>query len=603
MQSMKEWALYYAEKDLAVFPLNERNKSPATKNGFKDATTDHTKICAWWDSNPNYNIGIATGAVSGGVVVIDLDIGKGKNGCEVLKSWQKINGKFPDTWCSITGRGGYHLFFKTTDFVKNSVNLYDGIDIRGNGGYIVAPPSIHPNGNIYKWKHSLDDITIADADVVVMKFMNPVVERQTEFFHASEVIEEGERNTTLFKLASSLQAKGLDEDTILTAVAMENEKKCNPPLSDDEVKQAVMSALKYTPGTSSYTKEKNTFPAIVKCLADITPIKTEWLWYPYIPMGKITLIQGDPGMGKTMMVLKIAATISKGGEFFTDDDLFIPPRDKTPGNVVYQTAEDGIADTIVPRLKKMNPDFTHIYTIDESNAPLSMTDERLEEIMKQYNPKLLILDPLQAYLGANVDMHRANEVRPVLKHIGNLAEKYNCAVLIVMHMSKMTQATALHRGLGSIDIPAAARSVLVVGCNPADPEEKVLAHLKSSLAKHGESITFKFDKDEGIVFTGHTELQADDILNVARVKKERQSVKKEAAEDFLLDVLGDKGYEALDVIKVKAAEIGVTDRTLYNAKKDLGLKNHSVGFSKEKRTWWLLPDVSETSLPNDNQVC
>ena len=573
MQSMKEWALYYAEKGLPVFPLKVREKTPATKNGFKDAVTDPQKISTWWDRNPDYNIGIATG---NGLVVIDLDIKNGKNGYSTLKEWQDQNGELPETWMSCTGSGGYHLLFKTHTVEGNRANLYE-------------------------WETSPEAFGMAEADGLVMKFLHPELLKQpSERFHSPEVISEGGRNDTLFRLACSLQAKGLSEEAIRAAVTTENETKCFPPLGDAEVERSIKQALKYEQGTSPYTQKKETAagPAEIKCLAGVESVKTKWLWYPYIPLGKITLMQGDPGMGKTMMVLKIAALISNGKDFPGDDDLFIPVRDKSPGNVIYQTAEDGIADTIVPRLRKMGADLNHVFTINEEKIPLSMMDDRLEQAMQEHKPKLLILDPLQAYLGAKVDMHRANEVRPILAHIGHLAEKYNCAVLIVMHMSKMTQATALHRGLGSIDIPAAARSVLVVGCNPENTEEKVLAQVKSSLARHGESLSFRIDDKEGIVFTGTSELQADDILNVARVKKEKQSVKREAAEDFLLEVLGDKGYELLETIKEKAVELGVTDRTLYNAKKSLGINSHSAGFIP-KKTWWYLPDVSKEDLPQD----
>lgn len=598
MQSMKEWALYYAEKGLPVFPLKAKDKTPATKNGFKDAATDPKKISAWWDRNPNYNIGIATG---NGLVVIDLDIKNGKNGYAMLQDWQNKNGELPETWTSCTGSGGYHLLYKTNTVEGNRGGLYEGVDIRGDGGYIVAPPSVHPSGTLYEWEISPEDFGIAEADEKVMKFLHPEPQEQpSERFHSPEVIQEGERNNTLFRLASSLQAKGLDEDSIRAAVTTENEKKCFPPLDDAEVEQIIKSAMKYEPGTSPYTQKKEAAagPAKIICLADVESVKTKWLWYPYIPLGKITLIQGDPGMGKTMMVLKIASLVSKGGDFPTDDDLFIPVRDKSPGNVIYQTAEDGIADTIVPRLRKMGADMEHVFAIEDEDIPLSMMDKRLEEAMQQYNPKLLILDPLQAYLGEKVDMHRANEVRPVFKHIGNLAEKYNCAVLIVMHMSKMSSNNnALYRGLGSIDIPGAARSVLAVGRNPADPDEKILAQVKINVARYGESLTFRIDDKEGVVFTGTSELQADDILNVARVKKEKQSVKREAAEDFLLEVLGDKGYEFLDTIKEKAAELGVSIPTIYRAKGALDIKSHSIGFSNDKKTWWFLPDVTKEDLP------
>ena len=132
-QSMKKWALYYASLGLSVFPLIAREKRPSTENGCKAATTDVKTIKEWWDKHPDSNIGIATGAISGGLVVIDLDVdeNKGIDGYEVLKDWQHKHGELPDTWMSITGRGGYHLFYKDDAANKNRVGLYEGVDIRG----------------------------------------------------------------------------------------------------------------------------------------------------------------------------------------------------------------------------------------------------------------------------------------------------------------------------------------------------------------------------------------------------------------------------------------------------------------------------------------
>lgn len=167
VKSMKEWALYYAELGLAVFPLAYRNKVPAIEGGCKAATTEKSKIERWWNQNPRYNIGIATGNKSNGLVVIDLDVDKNKgiDGYEVLRDWQNKHGELPETWQSITGRGGYHYFYKDTITHSNKVGLYEGVDIRGEGGYIVAPPSVHP-------KHLLAKVNLCiheNADRIVVR--------------------------------------------------------------------------------------------------------------------------------------------------------------------------------------------------------------------------------------------------------------------------------------------------------------------------------------------------------------------------------------------------------------------------------------------------
>ena len=144
-------------------------------------------------------------------------------------------------------------------------------------------------------------------------------------------------------------------------------------------------------------------------MEDVISKEVSWLWYPYIPFGKITVIEGDPGEGKTTLILKIAALLSKGLPLPCMDDIPYEPM-----AVIYQTAEDGLEDTIKPRLEQAGADCSKIRVIDESEKELTMSDERLEQAIIETQAKLIILDPIQAYIGATVDMHRANEIRPVL---------------------------------------------------------------------------------------------------------------------------------------------------------------------------------------------
>ena len=249
-KNMKEWALHYAEMGLAVFPLVCRDKVPAVVGGCKVATTERTTIERWWDKNPQYNIGIATGNKSSGLVVIDLDVDKNKgiDGYDVLRDWQNKHGKLPETWQSITGRGGYHYFYKDAIVHSNRVGLYEGVDIRGEGGYIVAPPSVHPNGNIYEWEQGPEEYEIAQVDNIVNDFLKGEKQRRDSEhktnFKAPELIPEGKRVDTIVRLIASLRTKGLDDDAIKAAVRVENEKRCNPPLKEKELEKAVFPALK-----------------------------------------------------------------------------------------------------------------------------------------------------------------------------------------------------------------------------------------------------------------------------------------------------------------------------------------------------------------------
>jgi RecA-family ATPase len=235
--------------------------------------------------------------------------------------------------------------------------------------------------------------------------------------------------------------------------------------------------------------------------------RVKWLWHPYIPLGKITIVQGDPGEGKTTFALALVAALTKG----------LPPPEMTealpPINVIYQTAEDGLADTIKPRLESLGADCSRVLVIDESDRELTMRDKRLEQAIKKTDAKLLVLDPIQAYLGGNVDMYRANEVRPVIKQIGLMAERTNCAIVMIGHINKAQGQKSSYRGLGSIDFRAAARSVLVVGRSKDDPTVRIAAHDKSSLVPEGRSIVFELSDEQGFVWRGYCDATVDDVLS------------------------------------------------------------------------------------------
>ena len=232
--------------------------------------------------------------------------------------------------------------------------------------------------------------------------------------------------------------------------------------------------------------------------------KVNWLWYPYIPYGKITIIQGDPGEGKTTLALRLAALLSKGEPLPYDDT------EREPVKIIYQTAEDGLEDTIKPRLEA---DCTQIKVIDESEAALSMLDERIEKAIIEVGARVVILDPIQAYVGANINMNNANEVRNVMAQIGRIAEKYDCAVLLVGHMNKGSGNKSSYRGLGSIDFQASARSVLIVGRIKDSPQVRVMVQDKSSLAPEGEPIAFELDRKNGFRWLGHYDISVDDLLS------------------------------------------------------------------------------------------
>ena len=312
--------------------------------------------------------------------------------------------------------------------------------------------------------------------------------------------------------------------------------------------------------------------------------KIDWLLYPFIPFGKVTIVQGDPGEGKTTMVLQIIAKLTKGEAVLPSGSDESALEEKTmvlePVNVIYQTAEDGLGDTIKPRLLSAGADCSRVMVIDDNDQALTMMDARLEEAIIQTKARLVVLDPIQGFLGTDVDMHRANEIRPLMKRVAVLAEKYHCAIILIGHMNKNSNGKSSYRGLGSIDFQAAARSVLIVGRIKDEPEIRVVCHVKSSLAPEGKSIAFRLDKDTGFEWIGEYDISADDLLS-----GDNRGQKIHEAKEFLKEILVSGSVDQTKVAE-EAESRGIKKKTLWNAKKELEIDSVKIG----NQWFWMLPE-------------
>lgn len=316
-----------------------------------------------------------------------------------------------------------------------------------------------------------------------------------------------------------------------------------------------------------YMEETRTELQMIK-MSEIQSKEVAWLWYPFIPYGKLTIIQGDPGDGKTTLVLNIAAKLSKGEGLDSDMKL------TEPLAVIYQSAEDGLADTVKPRLEAAGADCENISVIDESKKSLSMIDERLEEAIIKTKAKLLILDPIQAYLGGNMDMNRANEARDMTKKLAALAEKYQCAIVLVGHMNKAAGNKAAYRGMGSIDFFAVARSVLLVGRVEGEENIRAVVQIKNNLAGFGHPKAFELSED-GFLWLGDYEITADEVLGGIAPKAN----KLEQAKRLLRKLAETNNAMQSNEIFNLAEEQNISRRTLENAKKELGVRAKRINNS------------------------
>lgn len=312
---------------------------------------------------------------------------------------------------------------------------------------------------------------------------------------------------------------------------------------------------------------------------DIEEKEVKWLWYPYIPFGKLTLLQGDPGDGKSKLILNLIAMLTNGESLpFTDE-----PRE--PIKVIYQTTEDDKEDTIVPRFNASGGDGSNLVFICEEDKHLSFGDTRIRKAIEQYNAKLLVLDPLSAYVGEGASMNSANDMRAEFNNLISVGHDTGCAIVIVAHMNKASDTSPLYRTNGSIDIAAAARSILAVARNPRSEniDERYLVQVKNNLARKGNAIIFEMC-DKGVEFIEETEMTAEEVFNFFSPRMGRPNETELKVQSVIKEMLKDGEVLAADCEAMLEAQ-GFKKSTIKKAKKNVGVISRKVGF-----VWyWSLP--------------
>lgn len=319
---------------------------------------------------------------------------------------------------------------------------------------------------------------------------------------------------------------------------------------------------------------------VLKLYSDVKSVPVEWLWYPYIPAGKITLLQGDPGDGKSTMMMNLISCLTNAG--FTPDGQKIA----VPKRVIYQCSEDGVADTIKPRLEASGADCSKVAFIDEELISLTLDDEKLRDAIIEFKASLVVIDPFQAYLGDDVYMSSARKIRKLMQRLNIWASTYNCAIVLIGHMNKKENSKELYRGLGSIDIVAAARSVLQVSRKDEDSSTRYMKHVKSSLAAKGRDISFEIDADRGFQWlgcVGTAEGTAAD--NPGNTEDIKPLSKDEMLANLLIKKLADGPVRATE-IQSEFIEIGIGMKALKRVKKIVGIKS----VRKQGQWFWSMSD-------------
>lgn len=316
--------------------------------------------------------------------------------------------------------------------------------------------------------------------------------------------------------------------------------------------------------------------------SSVVATKVEWLWYPYIPFGKITLLQGDPGSGKSTLIMSVISAITSGKN--TPDGN----NQNEPMNCIYQCSEDGVADTIKPRLIAAGADCNKVAFLDEDLESVSLEDQQLKQAIQEFNAKLLVIDPIQAYLGDN-DLSNVSGMRRILRQLGSWAAEYNCAIVLVGHLNKKRSSNDLYRSLGSIDLIAAARSVIQIERVGSNGEVAVMRHVKSSLTAKGCDLFFSIDNSR-LVWVSESEIEISTDEDNRSQRDENTLVhetviKKNLAVELMGSLLKQGPQKAAEV-EALIIQNHISKRTLKMAKKMAGVQS-----IKKNGVWyWRLPE-------------
>lgn len=623
-------ARWYARRGYPVFALAPRQKEPATRHGVHDATSDPLAIDAMWSAEPTRNVAIATGAASG-IIVLDVD---GDHGAASLAELERVHGPLPLTPVVETGHG-QHLYFAAPNGkqIRNSAGkLAAGLDVRGDGGYVVAPPSVHPSGHCYRWLDGqridqlappsmpewlLDLIVrspkrtlVAISAAPTNSYARSALERECG---AVATTAEGYRNPRLneaaFKLGQLVAGGALDEH-VVRAGLLAAARGCG--LGEQEAERTIASGL------AAGIKKPRTAPErgraaddsaravrppadeepVLLPLNTVRPEPVRWLWPGRIPLGKITVLDGDPGLGKSLITLHVAACVSTGAAM--PDGSIGDVRE--PAGVVLLSAEDDPADTLRPRLDSAGADvsrvvmLTGIRTGECERMPSLGALSSIEQAIARTDARLVIIDPIMAYLPAGTDAHRDQDIRSLLAPLAQLAARTGVAVVIIRHLNKRSGGSPLYRGGGSIGIVGAARCGLLVARDPDDPDgqRRIVAVTKSNLAPEAPALAYRIDGSgtaPRLVWEGTTSHTAAELV-AERADEDGQRGALVEARAWLTEMLA-RGPQAARDVQRAAREAGIAEQTLRRARESVARVRRVGSGSSQRWMWELKSDPTE----------
>lgn len=494
MGAILDAAIEYAEAGYAVIPVKRSDKAPYTPNGLADASKDADTLRQWWQRWPEANVAVVCGHVSGDLFVIDIDIKpkKGKHGDEELLKWQAKNGDFPETVKQRTGSGGQHQFFRDPNIAlyKNKVNAIPGIDVRGEGSYVVVAPSVYEDGRVYEWEGAsiLDTIEVADANESVIKLLalNPRGQKGETSLQEHEIISmkdvpEGQRNSTIYSAACALRHYDFSFNAAMAAI-LQTVSEWTTPVPEYEIRRTVESAYTHEPGkvsiysvngiTAEYDENGKYIPKLppvipVASIINPPPLKSPII-AGYLREGEAMLISGSPKAGKSFLICQLALAVASGTDWVGQKCkkrkvLYI---DAELQREVAQNRMHDIwrkCDTVIP----VYPDNLDLVSTKSDSVTLSDIADDIEHNAGKYD--LVIIDPL--YMFINSDQNDNTQMKKEMDQIKRIYAT-GASVIVNHHMTKGMQngKMSIDRASGAGVISRFFDSILTL--NLLQPEQE-----------------------------------------------------------------------------------------------------------------------------------
>ena len=605
MTEFLDAALRWAAEGYPVLPCKPGTKLPLTKRGFHDASTDPTQIKTWWEKTPDANIAVVPG--EGSSVVVDVD---GPTGRATL-----LNLNLPDPGRIVTSPGkggGFHYWYRIPDGtgIVNNGRPWPGIDIRGHNGYVMVPPSIHPEtGTPYAFAKD-DELTTLPASYLattnsvdageyrsLLDIRNTIrrVKHKPDkeasgklTFYIKEILTtpEGERHQAMLEavwdLATQVFAGALTHEQVMTYQEA-YVTACEPHDVKDDFQSSLIGAYRKMP-------EPDGGRLFLKLLDTTTPRKAKWAWHEKLPLGALSLMAGREGIGKSTVVFDIAAQMSKGK---LEGDLFGQPK-----GVVIVATEDSWEEKIAPSLIFAGVDQSRVGYVTSAHedwfTDVILPDDldEIEEMCNQVDAGMLVFDPLTSRLAKDIDTHKDSDVRRGLEPLAGFARKTGVSCIGLIHVNK-GGGDPLNSIMGSKAFTAAARSVLfaaqyeddtyglsVVKSN-SGPSNKVTLLYQLKVGDIGNDIT-----GVRVAWTGDTNKTMAEITSDNKTKDKGLTRGEEAAE-WLRTYLAN-GPMLSSQIKTDGQAAGFNDGNLATARGKLGVLTKNLP---------TVPKTSEWSLP------